>query len=195
MNTLPVLLHVGCGRSTKMHIKGFSDWHEIRLDADREVNPDIVDSIVGVNSVPTESVDAVFSSHSIEHVYPHEVPTTLQGFHRVLKEDGFLLVTCPDLHRVCEIVVNRGLHAIAYESPMGPIAPIDILYGHRDSIQTNPFMAHKCGFTAPSLAESLYGAGFPKVYGGQCGLDLWFMAFKTDQPQERVVELAKQFMP
>ena len=43
------------------------------------------------------SVDAVFSSHNIEHLYPHEVPLALKEFMRVLKPDGFVLMTCPDL--------------------------------------------------------------------------------------------------
>ena len=34
-------------------------------------------------------VDAVFSSHNIEHLYAHEVAEALSEFKRVLNEDGF----------------------------------------------------------------------------------------------------------
>jgi predicted SAM-dependent methyltransferase len=38
----------------------------------------------------------------IEHVFPHEVQAVLLEFHRVLKKDGIVVLTCPDLRSVCE---------------------------------------------------------------------------------------------
>tara|TARA_B110000008_G_C16612067_1_gene420898 strand:+ start:309 stop:419 length:111 start_codon:yes stop_codon:yes gene_type:complete len=32
--------------------------------------------------VETGSVDAIYSAHNIEHVYPHEVPIVLNEFYR-----------------------------------------------------------------------------------------------------------------
>ena len=54
----------------------------------------------------------------------------LAEFHRVLKLDGFVLLTCPDLQSVCALVANDQLTDTAYQSGMGPITPLDMLYGH-----------------------------------------------------------------
>ena len=79
-------------------------------------------------------MDAVWSSHNVEHLYPHEVPVALAEFRRVLKPEGFAIVTCPDLQAVAELVAQDKLTQPAYQSPSGPISPLDILYGHRPAL-------------------------------------------------------------
>lgn len=52
----------------------------------------------------------------------------------------------------------------AYLSPAGPIAPLDMLFGHGASITSgNIFMAHRTGFTASTLHAALHSAGFSVV--------------------------------
>ena len=51
-----------------------------------------------MESVMDSSVDAVYSSHNIEHPFPHEVPIALAELYRVLKPDRFVLLTRPDLY-------------------------------------------------------------------------------------------------
>ena len=113
----PVFLHVGCGpkdgNSTPF---ANQNWHEVRLDIDLEVQPDVVGTMTDMKVVDDASMDAVFSSHNIEHLYPHEVPLALAEFHRVLKPDGFILLTCPDLRSVCALVADNKLTDVAYES-------------------------------------------------------------------------------
>ena len=130
---MKTLLHVGCVPQYKSQIKGFDNenWKEIRFDIDEKVNPDIVGTLIDMSEVETNSVDAIYSSHNIEHVFPHEVPIVLKEFYRVLKDDGMVVLRCPDLQSVCQAVVDDKLLQPLYESPAGPISPIDILYGHR----------------------------------------------------------------
>ena len=95
-------LHVGCGQAqkkdtTKVFIS--DDWDEVRLDIDPSVNPDIIGDILDLNDIKDNSYDAVFSSHNIEHVFMHEVKIALNEFKRVLKDDGFLLICCPDISK------------------------------------------------------------------------------------------------
>ncbi|MDO8705893.1 MAG: methyltransferase domain-containing protein [Sulfuricaulis sp.] len=59
-----------------------------------------------MSAVATGSVDAVYSSHNIEHLYPHEVPVALAEFRRVLRGDGLLVIACPDLQSVCALVAE-----------------------------------------------------------------------------------------
>jgi SAM-dependent methyltransferase len=196
---MKTFLHVGCGPQYKSQIKGFDNenWKEIRFDIDEKVNPDIVGTLLDMSSVETGSVDAIYSSHNIEHVFPHEVPIVLREFHRVLKDDGMVVLRCPDLQSVCEAVVDDKLLEPLYESPVGPISPIDILYGYRNDIaQGNEYMAHKGGFTYSVLNDAFIEAGFKMNYGGR-NPDIWelfIISFKQEKLQEEINTIAKPFL-
>ena len=193
-------LHVGCGSKTKHNLKGFDsdDWGEVRLDIDPHVTPDIVGTLTDLSAIDDRSFDGIYSSHNIEHLYPHEVPIALKEFYRVLKDDGLLVITCPDLESVCRAVAENGLLEPVYNSPAGPISPIDILYGHRGFIaQGNHYMAHKCGFTFSSMKLNLTQAGFTQVYGGTRPrvFDLWALAFKNPLDESLLKRASTEFLP
>lgn len=162
------VLHVGCGapEPAKLPAAFFpaGAWSELRLDIDPAVAPDIVASITDMAMVATGSVDAIWSAHNLEHLASHEVPVALAEFHRVLAKGGFALVTMPDLQQVAELVAKGQLEDAAYISAMGPIAPLDMLYGYRPALaQGNAFMGHRTGFVAATLAAHLERAGFQSV--------------------------------
>jgi hypothetical protein len=200
---MPTFLHIGCGPKSKdQTTKGFNtpEWTEIRLDIDASVQPDVIGTMTDMQAVASESVDAIFSSHNIEHLYPHEVSVALKEFLRVLKPDGFFVVTCPDLQSVCALVAEDKLTDAAYTSPAGPIAPIDILYGHRPALaQRNLYMAHRCGFTKTVLDGTLRANGFQTVAAMARGrapfFDLWAVASKSARTQQEMMELAKAHLP
>jgi len=176
-----VVLHVGCGRKPLDSRFPASQWREIRLDINPAVKPDVVASITDMKPVATSSVDAVWSSHNVEHLFAHEVPLALGEFLRVLKPDGFLLITMPDLQEIARHVADGKLEETLYESPAGPVSPIDILYGHRPSIaRGDVYMAHKTGFTAATLLQKLGDAGFrdAEVQVDRPSFSLWAKAFK-----------------
>jgi SAM-dependent methyltransferase len=157
-------------------------WCDVRLDVDSQADPDLVGSIVDMAAfVPTGSFDAVWSSHSLEHLYAHEVPLALSEFLRILKPDGFALITSPDLEAVATIMLEHGLDHTAYLSPVGPITPHDMLFGHSASVaRGNTYMAHKTGFTCAALGQRLVDVGFPMVLVKRDKLDLWALAFKEN---------------
>jgi len=194
------LLHVGCSSQNKSALKGFDsdDWREIRFDIDPSVYPDIEGTLTDMDAVDTGSVDAIYSSHNIEHVFPHEVHTVLLEFHRVLKDDGIVVLTCPDLVSVCQAVANDKLMETLYESPAGPIAPIDILYGYREAVAKGKiYMAHKTGFTYTTLQEAFFKAGFKFNFGAARpeNFDLWIVSFKQLMPNEEAMKIALNFLP
>lgn len=134
---MSAFLHVGCGGKYKdKTTHGFNsvEWREIRFDIDPEVSPDIIGTMLDMVDVSSESMDALFSSHNIEHIYPHEVSKALSEFYRILKPNGFSVITCPDLQSVCALVAENKLLEPAYNSPAGPISPLDILYSYRSSV-------------------------------------------------------------
>ena len=194
------LLHVGCGSSSIKDLKGFNQktWGEIRFDIDIAASPDILGTLTDMSQVETNSIDAIYSSHNIEHLFAHEVPQAFSEFFRVLRDDGFLVLTCPDLQSVCAAVANDNLLGTLYQAPIGPIAAIDILYGERSYLQGGKiYMAHKCGFTYSVLTGLLSQAGFKGFYGGarpEC-YDLWTVAFKQKKQNSGVEAMALSFLP
>jgi hypothetical protein len=176
------VLHVGCGFATIEKLpRGFQDgsWKEIRFDINASVRPDIVGTITNMRNVPDQSVDAVYSSHNLEHVYAHEVVGTLREFKRVLKDNGFAAITCPDLQALAEHIKSGKLFDPLYISPAGPISPIDVLYGHRASIARGEiYMAHRTGFSLQTLIACCKAAKFETVAGKRhpAKLALWAIA-------------------
>lgn len=160
-------LNVGCGSAGSDRLPEcfqHAGWQQIRLDINPAVKPDIIADTTDLSAVETASMDAVFSSHNLEHLYLHDTVAALNEMHRVIRPGGFLLITLPDLQQVAQRVADGKLTEVIYQSPAGPITPLDILYGHQRSVaEGNTFMAHKSGFDKHSLSEALLKAGFEEV--------------------------------
>ena len=173
------VLNAGCGAagSDRLHV-GFrgEGWSEVRLDIDPRTAPDFVGSISDMRGiVPDASFDAVFSSHSIEHLHAHEVAPAFREFRRVLKPGGFALITCPDLGAIARLLARQDLESVVYVSPAGPVKVLDMLYGHGPSIaEGRVLMAHNTGFTDERLGRVAIESGFAeaRVMAGET-FDLW----------------------
>lgn len=195
------VLHVGCGSATIERMpEGFQDgtWEESRYDISPDYNPDFLGDMLDMSSVPDGSMDALYSSHNIEHVFFHEVPRLLGEFRRVLKDDGFCVITCPDIQEVARFVAEGQLDDPLYRSPGGPISPLDILYGHSAAIaRGQTYMAHKTGFSLKLLGKRLGQAGFGQYHGmrDRPRRDLWFVATKNEVGQEMVKRTFDQYTP
>ena len=198
---IKTFLHVGCGPARKENTTAeFSSgsWHELRFDIDANVNPDYIGTMTDMSAIEDSSVDAIYSSHNIEHLYAHEVADALLEFKRVLNQDGFLVLTCPDLQEVAKLFAEDKLLEPAYTSPAGPIAPLDILYGFRPSIaEGNTYMAHRCGFTETVLRGTLVANGLASVATMRrpFAFDLWAVASVSAQPEDELKSLAKKHFP
>lgn len=147
------VLHVGCGTSPLP--AWLADCEEVRLDIEPEVRPDIVASMLDMGDIG--GFDAVYSSHSLEHVYPHEVPVALAEMYRVLKPGGLAIVVVPNLDGV------KPDDEVLYVSPAGPVCGLDMFYGMSRLIPSAPYMAHHCGFVPSTLSSALADAGFVDI--------------------------------
>lgn len=200
--SIRTFLHVGCGEKRKENTTpAFAGeaWSELRFDINPAVEPDLLGSMTDMSALADGSVHAIFSSHNLEHLYPFQVPMALGEFVRVLSDDGFVIVTCPDLQSVCALVADDRLTEAAYQSAAGPITPLDILYGYRPALaQGNLYMAHRCGFTQSVLMATLEVNGFPSVAVMQRAapyFDLWAVASKIALDDDAIRHLAGEHFP
>lgn len=146
------LLHVGCGGALLPDWAG--DYDETRLDIDERHSPDIVASMIDMGEIGP--FDAIFSSHCLEHLPPHEVRLALSEFKRVLKPGAFALIVVPDLEDV------KATDEPLFTAPCGPICGLDLIYGLRSHLEANPYMAHRSGFVRETLQSAMDEAGFSK---------------------------------
>jgi SAM-dependent methyltransferase len=198
---MPTFLHVGAGLKHKdKTTAGFNrpEWAEVRLDISAFGKPDILADMTDMAPVASGSMDAIFSSHNIEHLFPHDVPKALAEFRRVLKPTGFAVVTCPDIQMAAAAVAEGRLTEPLYMSPAGPIRPFDIIYGHAASIAAgHPGMAHRTGFTLNSLVQALLNAGFARVSGRRrrAHFELWAVASMAELPDAELQALVDAHVP
>ena len=193
---------MGCGPKRKDRTtRGFNtpEWHEIRLDIDPSAQPDVIGTMTDMSAVASESVDAIYSSHTIEHLYPNESPQAMKEFLRVLKPQGYAVITCPDLQAAAEMIAQDKLMETAYTTGSGMVVtPFDIVYSHREYTgRDKPYMAHHCGFTLKVLNGTLRSNGFASVAGKRRarGLDLWVVATKQQMNEGALRELAEKVLP
>lgn len=174
------MLNIGSGYPLRQTLPPqFHGWRELRHDIGPATGPDLVAPMTDLAPVATGSVDAVWSSHNLVHLYRHEVPQALAEFLRVLRPGGLLLASVLDLRRVCAYIAAGRLDEEVYRAPSGPITALDMLYGHTESIgQGAAYMAHRCGFTATTLGGLLVAAGFVGVEIGEAEFDLQARAYK-----------------
>jgi predicted SAM-dependent methyltransferase len=194
------LLNVGAGpRNGALVPQAFRtpEWQVVRLDIDPAFEPDLVGTMTDMSAVPDGSVDAIYSSHTIEHLYPNEIPTACKEFLRVLKHDGFAVITCPDLQAAAKMIAEDRLMDMAYPSASGPVTPFDIVYSHRRFTgRDKPFMAHHSGFTLSVLLGTLKENGFPVSAGKRWqSFSLWVVAAKQPMSDDALRELAESVLP
>ncbi len=171
------VLHVGCGPQNPLALAPVfrnSAWREIRLDIDPAVEPDVIGSITDLSAVADNSMDALYSSHNLEHIFRDQVPIALGEFYRVLKPGGLVLVTMPDLQAVAKFVAEGKLEEPIETYPSGAqITAIHAIYGEGDG-----FMLHRTGFTSKTLQTHLAAAGFREVTVCSEGINLWGKGYK-----------------
>ncbi len=150
------VLHAGSGGS-QIPDKYFVGYQPVTLDIDPGCKPDMVGSMVEPTFIPDECFDAIYTAHTLEHLYPHEVRLCLYNFLRILKPGGVVMIVVPNLEGI------KATQDVVYDSPSGPVSGLDMIYGHHKLLEGRPYMAHHCGFVGETLMGAMQSVGFENV--------------------------------
>lgn len=142
-----IKLNLGCWHR---HIPG---W--VHVDLCNFPHIDFNSSIDDLSMFSDESVDLIYSSHSLEYFDREYVPTVLAEWNRVLKRNGVLRLAVPDFDALLEVYELTG----EIKSILGP------LYGRMEipTKKGQETIYHKTTYTLRSLKELLEESGFKDV--------------------------------
>ena len=86
-----ICLNLGCFNKK---LPGF-----INVDVREDVHPDVVDDAIALSKFEPESVDVIYACHMLEHFSYSETNKAITRWHEVLKKDGTLRLSVPDLEK------------------------------------------------------------------------------------------------
>lgn len=178
-----IVLNIGSG-STSVHdfTHVFKGWKELRLDLYVE-SADIKCDIVSLESVPNNSVDAVWACHVIEHLEWYQLPETFRNIMRVLKSSGVAIVRVPDIGSIAHLI-KEDLLTPVYTTDSGlDVCPIDMLYGHRGLQEHTQGQNHKIGFTLKSMNQILNNLNI-NAYTASKNYEIYAILYKDVVPTE-----------
>ena len=139
----------------KLHIGGHekrSGWR-IFDSLDSEV-VDFVGHCSDLSRFPKDSCSDLYCSHVIEHLsHVGETGATLQGFHRILKPNGLLMIAVPDLKVLSRLFIREDLD----------IGQRNLVMRMMFGGQVDEYDFHKTGFDFDMLQGALITAGFSNI--------------------------------
>jgi SAM-dependent methyltransferase len=177
-----IYANLGCGpRGVGRSGLVFNGWRELRVDIEPAVEPDILADITDLSPIASASMDGVWSSHCLEHLYQHEVVIALSEFRRILNPQGVACILVPDLQAIASFIAADRLNETVYEAPAGPITAHDVVFGFGKEVARGfTHMAHRCGFTPSVMVDCLRTAGFDQfVVIRRSNFELAALAHKT----------------
>lgn len=137
-------LHLGCGQR---QLKGF-----VHVDIN---DFDHIDHRHDIKTLPMfedDSVDEIYSSHSLEYFDREEVKEVLKEWRRVLKQGGILRLAVPDFEALAKV----------YEQKKDLNLLVGPLYG-RWPLKDGHVLYHKTTYDFKSLKNVLEEAGFSNM--------------------------------
>ena len=137
---------------TRLHVGGETPkegWKILNVQPNEHT--DYVGNIMDLSMFEDESWDEVYGSHILEHLdYVKELPHVLSEIERILKPEGVLKISVPDLEVLARLLVNPQLNG------QNRFHVMRMMFGG----QTNPYDYHKVGFTFEFMQAFLAQAGF-----------------------------------
>ncbi|MDY6934502.1 MAG: hypothetical protein SVZ03_09815 [Spirochaetota bacterium] len=144
INTLK--LHLGCG---SVKLDGF-----INIDIENWAGKcDLIMDCVKLKKIKSKSVDYIFTHALLEHIPPYKTSDTLIAWNRVLKIGGIILIEVPDLERIFEDWLVKGI--LSEKEAIN-----NIFGGNKKEKDKYSAQDHLTGFTYTRLCNFLKECGF-----------------------------------
>lgn len=123
--------------------------HFTNVDIRSDTQADLIDDVSKLEKIDNNSVEIIYASHLLEHFKRFEIPSILKRWYEVLRSDGLLYVSVPDMAAVMEhYVYHRDITKL-----------MNFIYGS----SKHPYDYHYHGWDEKTLAKDMINAGFKNV--------------------------------
>lgn len=116
-------------------------------------NVDIVCDASDLSNIESSTVDSIYASHVLEHIYPFDVATTLKEWRRILVVGGELRLAVPNFDALVDVYSTTG----DIDMILGP------LYGRGCKVPMGEQATHKTAYTFGKLETVLSENGFVDI--------------------------------
>lgn len=122
----------------------------INIDIRKLPGIDLIADVADLSFIVDESIDEIYTCHTLEHISHQTVLLVLKEWLRVIKPGGKLVLSVPDFDKIIRIYSKTGKSVWNIKSP---------LMGEQDYLED----AHYAVFNYQYLEQILLHAGFTKV--------------------------------
>lgn len=84
----------------------FKHWTVVDTREGAEIMIDVMKSPL---PLPSDTVEALYTSHTLEHIFPDRLPFVLSECHRVLKPNSVIRIVVPDIDIVIQAYVRKDI--------------------------------------------------------------------------------------
>jgi predicted SAM-dependent methyltransferase len=138
----------------KLHIGGTQAKEGWKiLNSQPGLNVDYIGDIRDLSSFDNECCEEIYGAHVLEHVGQQHMIDTLKGIRRLLKPDGKLMISVPDLDVLCKLFIHPDLNGSQRFHVMR------MMFGG----QVDHWDYHYIGFNFQILSSYLLESGFKTV--------------------------------
>lgn len=137
-------LNLGSGYT---HRPGFK-----RVDIDKNCKPDFLLDVRDLSILESDSVEVIYTAHTMEHILLIELFPTIRGFCRILIPGGKITVIVPDTETATQDWFMKKIKPEFFEK---------IVLGAQPN--ATPYMSHKQIFWPRKLFRFLDIAGFTDI--------------------------------
>jgi SAM-dependent methyltransferase len=171
-------LHLGCGPQILTHYTNIDKYHK---------HPEVRNMDMGSLDYPDNSVKAIYSSHSLEHLPFRPARLALREWARVLAPGGALFLAVPDMEECFRAMLRTD---IPYETKWNWFVytiwgyQVDPNAGRSTDLKLplDPGQFHQCGFSQEFLNKELATCGLAVqtifAYDGWDTPSIWVEARK-----------------
>ena len=135
----------------KLHIGGTQPKEGWKiLNSQPGPHVDFIGDIRDLSSLESESCEEIYGAHILEHIGQQDMVNTLKGIHRLLKPNGKLMISVPDLDVLCRLFIHPELNSSQRFHVMR------MMFGG----QVDPWDFHYIGLNFEILSSYLAASGF-----------------------------------
>jgi hypothetical protein len=164
-------------------------WEVVRADTDAGVQPDIRTTLPTLERIEPGVYDAVWMPHLLQRLFLFDGAQVLTRIFRLLREEGFVLLTLPDGQLAATYLAHARAHEPLFEAAAGAVTAHDLLYGFGKNMEHGHLhLAHRAAYSGEALSLMLREAGFCNITVKCDRFDLHAIGYKYGYDNPKRVE-------